>query len=186
MNKTIKLFALIALMAISSQSWAQDQGQIRVGGSLALGTKAGISDTGDSKLGVGINIGGDYFIIDNLSAGISYTFFFKSSVSYPDGLGGTYELSQSRGAFNIDGKYYFLTDPVRVYGLLGISIGSAKVTTDVLGSPFTVSDSETGVNIGAGVDYPLSDKLALNGQLKYSSPYDGQLVINLGVFYSIN
>ncbi len=180
MKKTITVIAIIAAMAISKQSLAQDQGQIRVGASLALGTKSAISDTGSEKMGIGINIGGDYFVIDKLSIAPSYTFFFKSSLE-EDG----YDISIKVSSFNIDGKYYFLTDGINVYGLFGISFASIKAETNFLGTPIEISDSETGINIGGGVDYALTDKLYLNGQLKYNTPLE-QLVINLGVGFNIN
>lgn len=174
MKNVVSILAFVLVLSFSSQIMAQDQGQIRLGGSLALGSKAGINDTGN-KLGVGINFGGDYFIIDNLSAGLSYSYFFKSSYTI-----NTIEISQRISSVNIDGKYYFLNDPINVYGLLGFSVLS--VTAGINGT--TSSSSELGINLGAGVDYPLSDKLSLNGQLKFNSPFE-QLVINLGVFYTL-
>lgn len=174
MKNFVSIFAFVLIFAFSSQVMAQDQGQIRIGGSLALGSKAGINDTGN-KLGVGINVGGDYFVIDNLSAGLSYTYFFNSSYTI-NGI----DISQRISSVNIDGKYYFLNDPVNVYGLLGLSIASATVKVNGTSS----SSSEVGINLGAGVDYPINDKLSLNGQLKYNSPFE-QLEINLGVFYTI-
>ncbi|MCF6351817.1 MAG: hypothetical protein L3J06_02295, partial [Cyclobacteriaceae bacterium] len=94
MKRTIIITALGLLMIISTQSWAQDQGQIRVGASLAMGTKAGINDTGGNKLGMGLNFGGDYFVIDKLSIAPSYTFFFKSTVNIADS-GFEYDLKVS-------------------------------------------------------------------------------------------
>jgi len=181
MKRTITVTALGLLMIISTQSWAQDQGQIRVGASLAMGTRAGINDTGGNSLGVGLNFGGDYFVIDKLSIAPSYTFFFKSTAGAAN-LG--FELDLRVSSFNIDGKYYFLTEEVNVYGLFGLSFASVKSTSDFFGTPINVRDSRTGVNIGGGADYMLSDKLYLNGQLKYNTPLE-QLVISVGVGYVI-
>lgn len=181
------LVVLILATVASSQSWAQQKGQIRAGGSLALGTSSAISDTGAEKLGIGINLGGDYFITDVISIAPSYTFFFKSSYQL---LG--VDLSLKSSSFNIDGKYYFLTEVVNVYGLAGLSIATVNTETTIDLTSFgggieTVSAkaSEAGLNIGGGVDYGLSDKLYLNGQLKYNTPLS-QLVINFGVGYNIN
>ncbi len=182
MKRTITIIALGLLLIASTQSWAQEQGQIRVGASLAMGTKAAINDAGDNKLGMGINIGGDYFVIDKLSIAPSYTFFFKSTYGATGDLGT--ELSLKSSSFNIDGKYYFLTDAVKVYGLFGISFATAKVTANFLGTPIDIKDNKTGINIGGGVDYFLSDKLYLNGQIKYNTPLE-QLAINLGVGFVI-
>ncbi len=183
MKRTITIIALGLFLMASTQSWAQEQGQIRASVSLALGTEAAISDTGDSKLGMGINIGGDYFVIDKLSIAPSYTFFFKSSYGADTDFGNT-ELSVKSSSFNIDGKYYLLTEGVNLYGLFGISFASAKVTANFLGTPIDIKDNKTGINIGAGVDFDLSDKLFLNGQVKYNTPLE-QLVIGVGVGYVI-
>ena len=189
MKKTITLIALVAVMVISTQSWAQEQGKIRAGGGLAIGTAAGLnSTTGASAMGLGINLGGEYFITDVISVAPSYTFFFKSSST----VFGS-ETSYNYSSINIDGKYYFLTEGVAVYGLAGLSIGTikTKVTFDpTIWDPLfftdqTYSGSSTGINIGGGADYALSDKAYLNGQIKYNTPLK-QVVINLGIGFNIN
>ncbi len=179
MKRTITILVIGLLMVAGTQSWAQDQGQIRVGASLAIGTKAGINDTGGEKIGMGLNFGGDYFVIDKLSIAPSYTFFFKSTTRILDS-GFEYDLRVS--SFNIDGKYYFLTEGINVYGLFGVSFARVKSSFGFLGIP--VSANETGINIGGGVDYMLSNKLYLNGQVKYNTPLE-QLVISVGVGYVI-
>lgn len=174
MKKLASLIAFGLIFAASLQLKAQDQGQIRVNGSFALGTKSGLNDSG-SSLGAGINFGGDYFFLDNMSAGFSYTYFFRSSHTL-----GPIDISQRISSFNIDGKYYFLDHPVHVYGLMGFSVLSSS--NYVNGT--TTSNSELGLNLGAGIVYPISDKFALNGQLKFNTPIE-QFVLNLGVCYAI-
>ncbi len=163
----LSLFAAFLLVGVSAN--AQEQGDIRVGAGLAIGTKAGVDDTGDSKLGLGINLGGEYLITDAISIAPSYTFFFKSSV------GGT---DFSTSSLNIDARYYF--GESGVYGLAGF----ASASTKAVAAGFSVSTSEGGLNIGAGIMYPLSDNLFANGQVKYTTPGDGQLVINAGVAFA--
>lgn len=163
----LSLFAAFLLVGVTAN--AQEQGDIRVGAGLALGTKAGIDDDGSEKMGVGINIGGEYFVTDVISIAPSYTMFFKSTVSGTD---------FSFSAFNIDARYYF--GESGVYGLAGFSSLSAKVE----GGGFSATDSEGGLNIGAGIMYPLSDNLFANGQVKYQTPGEGQLVINAGVAFA--
>ena len=143
MKRTITIIALGLFLMASTQSWAQEQGQIRASASLAMGTEAAINDAGDSKLGMGINIGGDYFVIDKLSIAPSYTFFFKSTYGSNTDLGNA-ELSVKSSSFNIDGKYYLLDEAVKLYGLFGISFASAKVTADFLGTPIDIKDNKTG------------------------------------------
>lgn len=181
MKKIIVLSIVLVAFIGQSNVMAQEKGKIRLGAALALGTKSAIdADTGESKLGFGINIGGDYFITDAISLAPSYTFFFESSI---EELGITISLKTS--SFNIDGKYYFLRNEVAVYGLIGLSIANAKATVDFQGTPISASDSSTGLNIGGGVDFYLGDKAYLNGQVKYNTPLE-QLVINFGVGFVLN
>ncbi len=187
MKKSLVMIAVLVVLGTITRVQAQDKGQIRVSAALAMGTKAAISDTGGEKLGMGINIGGDYFVIDKLAISPSYTFFFKSSV----GSGTTGEVSLKVSSFNVDAKYYFLTNGVNLYGIGGLSFATAKATVSIpdFGLGFgglntTAKDNKVGVNIGAGVDFGLGEKLFLNGQVKYNTPIE-QLVINLGVGFII-
>ncbi len=158
----LSLFAAFVLFGLSAN--AQEQGDIRVGAGLAYGTKAGIDASG-SKGALGINFGAEYLITDAISIAPSYTIFFKSEVDL--GAFGTAEFAPK--ALNIDARYYFTENGL--YGLVGFtSIGDAS--------------TESGLNIGAGIMYPLSDNLFANGQVKYQTPGDGQLVINAGVAFA--
>lgn len=158
--RKITLLALLAgFFTLNLQ--AQEQGIIRATAGLAYGTE--ISE-------VGINIGGEYLITDNISGGLSYTSFFV-----PDPL--------SFSSFNIDGRYYFLTDGPYVYGLLGIGIVSSKVDLGPFG---TASGSDTGLNLGGGAYFPISEQISINGQLKYNTVGSGQLVFQGGIAYSFN
>ena len=160
MKKLLLSFALVAFFGLAAT--AQEQGLIRATGGLAYGTEV-------EELG--INIGGEYLITDVISGGANFTYFFT-----PENITWT--------EFNIDGKYYFLTDGPYVYGLAGIGIVSYKVDVDF--GPFgssSVSDSATGLNIGAGAIFPLSDNFGIQTQLKYNTAYDGQLVIQGGVAF---
>ncbi|MEP1033697.1 outer membrane beta-barrel protein [Ekhidna sp.] len=163
----LSLFAAFVLFGFSAN--AQEQGDIRVGAGLAIGTKAGVDDDGSEKLGLGINVGGEYLITDVISLAPSYTFFFKSSVGGVD-----FSLS----AINVDARYYF--GDSGVYGLAGFSSVKAKAES----GGFSASTTEGGLNIGAGIMYPLSDNLFANGQVKYATPGDGQLVINAGIAFA--
>ena len=164
---------------------AQGKGQIRAGLGLTLGTASAIDDTGESKLGFGFVIGGDYFVSDAISIAPSYSFFFKSMVD----IGGQ-ELSIKASSFDVDGKYYFLRNGVNIYGLAGLSFGFAKATAVVdfgFGpQEISVSENQVGFNLGGGLDYYLSDKVYLNGQVKYTISGLEQLAINLGVGFNLN
>ena len=127
----------------------------------------------------GLNIGAEYLFTDEISAAPSFTTFFVG-----DGL--------SYNSINIDGKYYFVTDDTLIYGLLGLGIASAEFEFTIF-DPFTGStitfeddDSDTGLNFGAGLLHPVSDRIYINGQLKYATAFDGQVVFQAGVAVNIN
>ena len=187
MKKNIVLAILLVTFIGQSNLWAQEKGQIRAGAGITLGTESAIDETsGDTKLGIGIVIGGDYFVSDAISIAPSYSFFFKSKVD----LGSGQEISLKASSFDIDGKYYFVKSGVNVYGLVGISFASAKATVviDFGNGPQEISatENQVGVNLGGGIDYYLSDKVYLNGQVKYTINGLEQLAINLGVGFNIN
>ncbi|MDA0196923.1 MAG: hypothetical protein O2887_09945 [Bacteroidetes bacterium] len=46
-----------------------------------------------------------------------------------------------------------------------------------------VTSNNTGINLGAGAVFPLSDNMGVNAQLKYQSNI-GQLAINGGVVFT--
>lgn len=158
-----KISITLVLFSIVSLAFAQEKGAIRLSGALAYGTE--IEE-------LGINFGGEYFFTNEISGGINYTIFLVSDPA-------------SYNELNFDGRYYFLKEKAQVYGLLGLSSATSKFEGTVFGVPFSVKDSEVGLNIGAGVVYPLSDKVGLNGQLKYATPFNGQLVLQGGVVFRV-
>lgn len=179
-------FATLLIFFFAMGVHAQEQGAIRINAGLALGTEAAVDDDGSSALGLGINVGGEYFITDVITIAPSYTYFFKSE--YGDAnFGGSVRF----GSFNIDGRYYFLMDGPQVYGLFGLSFASVntEATFDFgqQGGPQTISSSgsETGINIGGGVVLPLSDGMGLNGQIIYNTPLE-QLIIGAGLAFRVN
>lgn len=177
MKKITILFSLVVCFTFAAS--AQQTGQIRVGAGLVLGTQAAI-DEGGEKAGIGINIGGEYFVTDIISIAPSYTTFFKSDI---DGIGFNSSLKVS--SFNIDGRYYFMAGDLQLYGLAGLSFASGKSTNDVLGVPFKLKTNETGLNLGVGIVLPLADKLNLTGQVKYNTPLE-QLVVGAGILFTVN
>lgn len=187
MKKIIVLSIVLVAFIGQSMVLAQEQGQIRAGVGLALGTESAIDETTfEPKLGFGITVGGDYFVTDAISIAPSYSFFFKSKVD----LGSGQEISIKASSFDVDGKYYFVTNGVNIYGFAGISFAFAKLESIIdLGFgpvPFSISENQVGVNLGAGLDYYLGEKVYLNGQAKYTINGLEQLQINVGVGFNLN
>ncbi|MEO9804840.1 MAG: outer membrane beta-barrel protein [Reichenbachiella sp.] len=164
MKTKLLALALVSLFAVNG-AMAQEQGDMRAGIGVVIGTKAGV-DADGSKAGFGLSPSFEYVFADAISGAVSYDWYFKSTV------GGT---DINIASFNIDGRYYFVTGDTQVYGLAGIGIIRNEIGP--------LSDSETGLNIGAGATFGLSDSMGINGQIKYQTPGDGQLVIGAGVVF---
>ncbi|MEO1099693.1 MAG: hypothetical protein AAFX57_18355, partial [Bacteroidota bacterium] len=65
---------------------AQEAGKINVFGGFVLGTAAGIDDDGSSKTQLGVNLGVEYFITNEISAAPSYSSFFESEAGADDDI----------------------------------------------------------------------------------------------------
>ncbi|MEM9857376.1 MAG: outer membrane beta-barrel protein [Bacteroidota bacterium] len=188
----MRCLLIIFLISISVNAISQVAGKIRAFGGFALGTEAGINNDGSSSAQLGFTLGGEYFVTDQISAAPSYTYFFKSEIGSDN--------SVKFSAVNLDGRYYKEFNAVTLYGLFGIAIvrskvelpprivsvggGGTTVTTFTDGE--TITDSDAGLNFGGGVIIPFADRLGFNGQIKYQTPGNGQLVLNAGVVFDIN
>ncbi|MDH5366147.1 MAG: porin family protein [Cyclobacteriaceae bacterium] len=182
-NNILLIIVFVAILNIP-HSWAQTKGQIRVSGGLALGSKAALNDKGVPTFGFGVNIGGDYFITDAIGVHPSYSYFLESTNTVSE-FGITNASSLKVSSINVDGKYYFLSNVVNVYGLVGLSIASSTETFEPFGGfSETVSATNVGGNVGVGADYTVIDKIFANAQVKFNTPLE-QLVINIGVGYII-
>lgn len=151
---------LVALIGLFAfnVSNAQSQGDIRV--------NAGLIDLfspygGDNRIGFGV--GGEYLITDVISVAPSIYFTNKDS--------------NKLNIFSVDGRYYLMTDATQVYGVAGIS--------------FINGDggfSETGLALGAGAIFGVSDNFGINAELKYqlNKPFNDALGMqaNVGVVYT--
>ncbi|MFD2245510.1 outer membrane protein [Pontibacter ruber] len=161
----------------STQNTVQEQSKIRLNAGLIFGSKSGMDDDGSEKGGIGLNVGGEYFFTDKIAAAPSFDYFFKSSV----------EKTWVRvSSLNLDGRYYFAENGgANFYGIAGISVAFAKVGYDYGDyGKGSASDSETGLNIGAGLVYPL-ESFDFNAQVKYNTPLE-QFVLQAGVSFPLN
>ena len=174
-----KIFLVMALVLMGISASAQ-QGEKAAGINLSYGTE-------HKALGIGVK--GQYGITDAIRAEASFDYFLKK-----DGL--------SMWDINLNVHYLFpLTDKLKVYPLAGLTFTNWKYeeTIEIEVDPMfaqylteddltigSVSGSESkfGVNLGAGLQYDLTEKLALNVEAKYQfvSDFD-QIIFSLGVAY---
>jgi len=85
-------------------------------------------------------------------------------------------------AINVNGRYNFTEGKAVVYGLAGLNY--SMISVEFMG--VKGSDSKAGLNIGAGVDYKLSDNFGLYGQVGYTAGSTDQVFAHVGVAYFFN
>jgi opacity protein-like surface antigen len=183
-----KLLMLFGLCAIVSAASAQDS-KFMAGGGLTYATDID---------NIGINLKGLYLFNDTWEADGGFTYFFeKNNVKY--------------SALDFNGHYVFMNNEgTCLYGLAGINITFYKIElgdafNDALGdtygdyydgmddympeygaSPFSDAEAkgnEVGFNLGAGGRMPLSEKLFLTGELKYTLGGADYLSLSAGIMY---
>lgn len=173
----ISLFFILTFVLSSS---SQTQGDLRGGAGVTLGTAAGINDnTGFSELGLGLNVGMEYFFTEIISIAPNYTAFTKSNI-------GASKIGFN--SLNFDGRYYINEGDFKFYALVGIhSLFSRNQSFGI-----TRSVNQQGYNLGLGLNIPLGEAFYGNAQLKRQGPFqnvnrrDGQYVINFGVVYAFS
>ena len=147
----IAIIAVVMGMAV----YAQEKGDIAVGGNLVFGS-------GNSFTNVGFGPKFQYNIADPIRLEGSYTYFLKKN-------------GWSMWDLSANVHYLFpITDEITIYPLAGVGILGAGGG----------SDHEFGLNLGGGIDYKLTSKLFLNGELKYKfgDNWD-RLLISAGIGY---
>jgi hypothetical protein len=135
---------------------------------------------GDNGVGLGLTIGGflELGFTEQFAAQPEFLFFQqKGKVSYE--VGGDDATTVTRIntiQIPILAKGIFPVDGITLFGVLGpsvfITLGDAKVTTEVDGSKDSVDETPDnrmllGLAVGAGFEYPI-DPGALIGELRYT------------------
>ena len=137
--------------------------QISAGGGMAYGF-----DVKDP----GIQLRGVYQINDRWRAGADFIFYLDS------------EPEVSLTELNLNGHYFFLDEePLRAYALAGLNFATARTDFVGIGSG---TNTETGLNIGAGGEYTILENLSGLAELKYvigSTRDISQLLVAVGVLY---
>ena len=158
----LAMFSLLLLLGFTSlQNTAN--AQLAVGGGLAYG-----SDIESA----GVQIGGTYFLLgeQGIRLAADLIFFFPGD----DGFGTDLNVWE----FNANGHYIFNEgDAYIAYALAGISLATVSFDAGVLGE---FSESELGLNAGAGIEYSIGGvKLYAEGKIVLGG-FD-QLVLSGGV-----
>ncbi|MCE2995249.1 MAG: outer membrane protein [Cyclobacteriaceae bacterium] len=167
MKKQVLLVAVVMFLAVG-QMFAQ--GQNRIGGHLAYGTK-------DLNLGFGANA--EFSLSDNLSIAPKFTYFLGKSEG-----SGLAEVSFSAWSLDGDVHYYFTTEGTSFYGLAGLTYASISTKSSFFGQSISASDSKIGLNLGVGANFNTGSSFVPFGEVKYSTPFEA-LVISAGVRFPL-
>lgn len=149
------LFVTLLLFGTSSMlntAEAQtEEGDIKLGVGLAFGSGVGAFGSLDND--IGIRVDGYYAITPEIRAGADFTFYFPKSEG---------DVDLTVWELNFNGNYIFVDeDGFMAYGIAGINI--TGLTVDVPSQDFggvqfgggSTSESEFGLNLGAGLEYAL-------------------------------
>ncbi len=155
-----KLLMLACALIVSAAMFAQ-QGDKSVG----INIKYGLDDPKST----GFGIKGQYGITDPIRIEGSFNYFLKKD--YLTMLD-----------VNVNLHYVFTFGEFGVYPLAGVTLQNARVSGVPGGGSH--SESKFGLNLGAGAEYPITEKIKVNLEFTYKlvNDYDRSL-IGLGVAY---
>lgn len=156
-----KLLMIACMMLMGTAAFAQQ-------GSTWVGVNANYGMHSDYKnFGVGAKV--QYEFIDNVRAEASGNYFFKKDYC-------------TMWDVNLNVHYLIPVGGCKIYPLAGLTLLGSKV--EILG--VSASDSDFGANLGAGVEFPLSDAIKLNIEGKYQIVKDwNRPVISAGVSFAL-
>lgn len=156
-----KILFTFAMLLVGMTSFAQ-QGATWVGANFSYGLHSDYKN-----FGVGAKV--QYEFVNNWRAEVSGDYFFKKDY-----------LSMWDANLNV--HYLIHAGSLTIYPLAGFTL--LGETLKIGG--YSNSDSDFGFNIGAGLEYPISDgiKLNLEGKYQYVKDWD-RPVISLGVAFAL-
>jgi opacity protein-like surface antigen len=164
-TKILFVFAIVAMLLVGQEVSAQ----MKLGGSLVLGTKLSIDDDLSEGAAFGIGVKGLYELNESFSIAPGFTYFFPSS---PKGI----DLTEY--VLDVDAHYNFVKEEtLKVYGIGGLNYSYVDASIDFgeFGT-FSGSDSKLGLNFGVGAR--TGGDMQFFGDLKYNTAYEN---INLAV-----
>ncbi|MGC8864493.1 MAG: outer membrane beta-barrel protein [Bacteroidales bacterium] len=154
--KKVSIVLLALLFCLAGMSLQAQDFQLGVFGGYATQIKA-------PAAGIKVNYG----IKEKVRTSASAAYFFKSGVTY---------LEVNADAHYLIGE----ADAFAFYPLAGVNYFISKVT--VMG--VSATSSEVGVNLGAGVQQPLSEKMAFFAEAKYTLGNADKIMASAGLIFS--
>jgi outer membrane protein X len=188
--KVIKKTAmmLVVATAFAMNVSAQEKGDMAAGLGVVLGT-------GNDLTNFGIGAKFQYNVTNPLRLEGSFSYFFPKKEGEGD-----FEVSTSMWDLSVNAHYLFsMSERLTFYPLAGLGIlgvtSSSEINVPGIEVPglgeyggysdsVSASASQFGINLGGGEDFKLSEKLVLNGQLKYMIAGNwSRLIISAGLAY---
>jgi outer membrane protein X len=170
---------VIALALTVGTVNAQSKGDMAAGANVVLGTGDGLSN-----FGIGAKF--QYNILDPLRLEGSFTYFMPKDYGYSL----LAEAKLNMWDISVNAHWLFpVADKITVYPLAGLGIvgTSYKASVDMgeWGSyGGSASDSDFGLNLGGGVDFKISQAVALNVEAKYKIGGSwSRLIVSAGVAF---
>ncbi len=101
---------------------------------------------------IGLSVKAQQGITDAIDGSAIFTYYFVETVDAPG-----FDVSASVITLELNGQYNLdLSDSFTFYPLAGLSIARASSSVSGPGGDTSFSDTEIGLNLGAGINYPLS------------------------------
>lgn len=148
-----KLFFVLCMMLMSVGAFAQQ-------GKMTLGIQGNYMIDSPNNFGLGAGIG--YGLTDNIRGVAEFNYLLKKDyISWWNAEANVQYLFKLSGGFTL-------------YPLAGIDFTGFSIEHGG-------SDSKLGLNLGAGAEYALSEKLALKLEYNYKTQYDGWSLLKFGV-----
>ena len=163
-----KLFLTLCVALFSVGAFAQEKGEMAVGGTFNYNTDA-------SMIGVGARF--QYFFIDNLRGDAEATYYFKK-----DGCQLLTAVASAHYLFNI-------ADGFSVYPMAGFGLGYSKVDgVDVKYEGIHIESEGASTTdwigqVGGGVQYFFTEKIAGTAEVKYQFNVGDCVVLSAGIIY---
>lgn len=169
---TVGILVIGLIFLSNTNLYAQGEaGDISIGGGLGYGTEVE---------SIGIQAGGVYTINEQFRGAADLIYYFPNE----DDFGGNFTWFE----VNLNGHYLFTAEEdLTAYALAGLNFASFSYDLPSFQGfgGGKVSDTEVGLNIGAGLEYDI-DFALFYAELKYALSSADQLVISAGLRFPIN
>lgn len=156
-----KILMIACMMLMGTAAFAQ-QGATSVGANVNYGLHSDYKN-------FGVGVKAQWEFMNNIRIEPSFNYFFKKDYC-------------TMWDVNMNLHYLIPAGSVKIYPLAGLTLLGSKV--EVLG--VSDSDSDFGLNLGAGVEFPLTEAIKLNLEGKYQIVKDwDRPVISAGLSFAL-